>query len=117
MIELLASAVHAASSCPSPPDGCGTARPHMCRNADGTTRNAPHPARRALAEAIEHDRVRASIGLRTHLRADRTCRRRTAWDAGRAFDREQAQALRRWLRRNGSILWSAAPARTIGGTL
>ena len=116
MSSLLTSTVHATSSCPSPPDGCGTARPHMCRNADGTVRNAPHPVRRALAEAIEHDRVRASIGLRVHLRADQTFRRRTAWDAGRQFDREQAEALRWWLRRYGPILWQA-PTRTIRGTL
>ena len=104
-IELLASAVHATSSCPSPPDGCGAARPHMCRNADGTTRNSPHPVRRRLAEAIETDRVRASIGLVSHLRADQTFRRRTAWDAGRDWDRDRAEDIRLWLRCYGSILW------------
>ena len=96
------AAVHATSSCPAAPDGCGAVRPHMCRNADGTTRSTPHPARRALARAVDHDRLRVSIGYRLHLRTGSSA---TAWAAGREFDRDEAEALRWWLRRNGPILW------------
>lgn len=113
--DLSPAQVHAASSCPPPPDGCGVARPHMCRNEAGATRPHPHRNRRLLATAIEVDRVRESIGYRLHLRADQEFRRRTAWDAGRQFDREQAEALRLWLRCYGPVLWQ--PPRTTGGTL
>lgn len=95
------AAVHATSSCPE----CGAQRPHMCRNPDGTVRNSPHPARRKLAAAVDTDRVRASIGYRLHLRAGSSG---TAWTAGRDYDRDEAEALRWWLRRNGPILWDPA---------
>ena len=95
------AAVHAATSCPE----CGAQRPHMCRNPDGTTRAIPHPPRRTLARAVSHDRMRDSIGYRLHLRRGSSG---TAWAAGRDYDRDQAEALRWWLRRNGPILWDPA---------
>jgi hypothetical protein len=105
---MIPATVHAASSCPE----CGAQRPRMCRNADGTTRNIPHPSRRRLAAGVENDRLRESIGYRLHLRAGSS---RTAWAAGRDWDREEAEHLRLWLRCYGSVLWQ--PPRTTGGTL
>lgn len=104
--DLSPAQVHATSSCPSPPDGCGAARPRMCRNEAGAARPHPHRNRRLLAHAILHEALLDSIGSRLHRRADRTFRVRTAWDAGRAWDREQAEALRLWLRCYGPVLWS-----------
>jgi hypothetical protein len=109
--DLSPAQVHAASSCPD----CKAVRPHMCRNEAGATLAHPHRNRRLLAYAIEVDRVRESIGFRLHLRADQEFRRRTAWDAGRQWDREEAERLRLWLRCYGSVLWD--PPRTTGGTL
>jgi hypothetical protein len=109
--DLSPAQVHAVSSCPD----CHAPRPRMCRNPDGTTRNMPHRNRRLLAHAITHEALLDSIGSRLHRRADQEFRVRTAWDAGRQWDREQAEALRLWLRCYGSVLWQHT--RTTSGTL
>ena len=104
--------VRARTSCPAPPEGCGAVRPHMCRTADGRTRNSPHPARRQLADAIEREESRRRYGppVGSMLYAPVHHYRPTAWHAGRAWDRDEAEALRLWLRTYGPILWESPPA-------
>lgn len=109
--DLSPAQVHAASSCPD----CHAVRPRMCRNEAGGTLAHPHRNRRLLAHAIERNRLLISIGSRLHLRADREFRVRTAWDAGRQRDRDEAEALRLWLRCYGAVLWE--PPCTTRGTL
>jgi hypothetical protein len=109
--DLSPAQVHTASSCPD----CHAPRPRMCRNADGSLRAHPHRNRRLLAHALAHERLLDSIGSRLHRRADPGFRVRTAWDAGRAWDRDEAEALRLWLRCYGSVLWERT--RTTSGTL
>jgi hypothetical protein len=106
-LDLWASA--ALSSCPAPPEGCGQPKGAHCRTEDGRARSRPHPARKVLALAIMRERSRAAfLGSTTWPAA-----RLDAWQAGRSWDREQAEALRAWLASYGPILWSPTP--TPGG--
>jgi hypothetical protein len=75
---------------------CHAPRQTGCRDSRGFRRARVHPRRRALAEAIERDRWYGRYALR---------RRQSAWHAGRAWDRAEAEALRAWLAEHGPILW------------
>lgn len=89
----------ATSSCPD----CGAQRPERCKRTAH-----PHVSRRHLAEAIEREAFRRRYRL--PLTAPLWGPARvppTAWHAGRAWDREEAEALRQWLRTYGPILWEA----------
>lgn len=93
------------SSCPAPPDGCGTRKGARCRAEDGRSRSHPHPARTQLAAAIMRELSRAHfLGSTTWPAA-----RLDAWHAARDWDHREAEDLRLWLSAWGPLLWSARP--------
>ena len=89
--------VVALTRCPE----CDQLKGARCRDVHGRARVHPHIARHSLGLAILRERSRATfLGSATWPAA-----RLSAWAAGREFDRDEAEALRWWLRRNGPILW------------
>lgn len=95
----------ALSTCPD----CHRGRGRQCVGSTGRDLSTPHAARRRLAHGVQISALHRDYpGL---WRSPRL----TAWHAGRAWDRDEAEALRLWLRCYGPVLWQ--PPRTTSGTL